>query len=87
MNDVLTRARDRALEPVRVPWRAALRGFLVGLLAALVPASFVTRMVASQLPMAGAVVHGGTARAFANVLAVAAGLATAVIYAARENSR
>lgn len=86
ITDVLTTARDKAAEPVRVPWRAPLTGFVVGFLLAVVPAAFVTRVLASQLPFGEAVVHGDTAMAFAVVLAVVVGLATAVCRAARPGS-
>lgn len=85
VHDVLVQARARAAEPVRVPWRAALEGFLVGFLAALIPAAFVTNVVSDQLPLGSAVVRGGTAQAFAAVLAVVVGLATAVCRAARAS--
>lgn len=85
-HDVLTEARAKAAEPVRVPWRAALEGFLVGFLAALIPAAFVTNVIADQLPLGAAVVTGGTAQAFAAVLALVVGLATAVCRAARTDS-
>lgn len=83
VTELINDARARAAEPVRVPWRAALTGFLVGFLAAVVPAAFVTRVLASQLPLAGAVVRGDTALAFAVVLAACVGIAAGVCRAAR----
>jgi len=84
VNDILIEARTKAAEPVRVPWRAALEGFLVGFLAALLPAAFVTHVVADVLPSGSAVVTGGTAQAFAAILALVVGLAVAVCRAARS---
>lgn len=83
VTELLNDARARAAEPVRVPWRAGLTGFLVGFLAAIVPAAFVTRMAASQLPMAREVVHGDTALAFAVVIALCVGIAAGVCRAAK----
>lgn len=63
--------------------RAALTGFVAGFLLAVLPAAFVTRVLAAALPLAGTVLHGRTAHAFAVALATFAGIATAVLRAAR----
>lgn len=84
--EMVNDARARAAEPVRVPWRAAVRGFVVGFLAAVLPAVLVTRVVASQLPLAEAVVRGDTAFAFAAFLAVCVGIAVGVGQAAKAFS-
>lgn len=83
VTEVLQQARERAAEPVRVPWRDALTGFVVGFAAAVLPAAFVVRILASQLPLGSSVVHGDTAWAFAVVLAVMVGIAVGVCRAAR----
>ena len=64
-----------------------LAAFVTGFLLAVLPAAFVTRVVATQLPLTAAVLHGRTATAFAAFLALCAGLATAVVgMAARDRS-
>jgi hypothetical protein len=80
-------ARTQARRPVSVPWRAPLLGFVVGFLATVLPAALVTRIAASQLPMAAPLLRGSAALIFAVVLASTAGLGTAVCAAARAGRR
>ncbi len=53
--------------------------FVAGFLAAVLPAAYVTRVTASQLPLAEAVLHGRTATVFAAFLALCVGAAAAVV--------
>ena len=64
--------------------RPAVTAFVAGFLLAVLPAAYVTRVLADALPLGGAVLHGDTAHTFAVALAVFAGLAAAVIRAARS---
>ena len=80
---VETGAPDPEPDAERVPWLVPVAGFVAGFLAAVVPASFVTHVLRSQLPLAGSAVHGRTAFVVALVLSVCVGVAGAVCSAAR----
>ena len=60
---------------------AVVAAFVAGFLLAVLPAAFVTRVLAATLPLGGAVLRGDTAYAVA--LALCAGVAVAVCRAAR----
>ena len=77
----------RAAEPVTMPWRMPVLAFVVGFLATVLPAAVGTRLLASQLPFATAVLRGWSGLLFASLVAAGAGLACAVIVAAREIHR
>lgn len=66
-----------------VPWRAPFAGFAVGFVLALLPATFVARVVPSLLPLVAKPGRATTAL-IALLLAACAGLATAVCCAARD---
>lgn len=79
----LTTETTRSAAAPVVPWQAPLAGLLSGFLLALLPATFVARVLPSQLPFVARQDRLTTALV-ALVLAGCAGLATAVCCAARE---
>jgi hypothetical protein len=79
---VRTAAAPTTTGPAKVAAHALL-GFVLGVLAALVPAGFVTYVLRTQLPLAATVLHGSAALVVAAFLALCTGLAVAVCCAAR----
>ena len=62
-----------------------LAAFVVGFLAAVLPAAYVTRVAASQLPLVENVLYGRTATVFATFLALCVGAAAAILGAASRD--
>lgn len=73
----------RSREAVRVEWRLPLAGFVVGLVAATLPAWFLVRTVLrTQLPLAGQLLAGPAGALLTMAVATCVGLAVAVVMAA-----